>query len=193
MANKTIIQLTENTTPPAATSWLEIHREDTPDDHSERVNIDTLFEKAKAHWVSYLPEASPYTTASLVAATPTKILIPTTVKSSSDFALVDIGGGDMRVQYQGSTTKKFRIGMTTGMRASVDNCIVKLRMYKNATAEAGIYIIQKVGTGSDTNALGIEGWFELAPNDTISVWAESDLATTVTFDGTSINIWEEYL
>lgn len=191
MANKTIIQLTENTTPPAATSWLEIHREGAAE--SERVSIETLSNKVRAHLISYLPEASPYTTPSIAVNTPTKVLIPTTVKSSSDFAVVDIGGGDLRFQYQGSTTKEFRIGMTTGMRTGASNAIIKLRMYKNAAAEPGIYIIRKVGTETDTGALGIEGWFTLAPNDTISVWVETDTASTITFDGISINIWEEFL
>jgi hypothetical protein len=140
--------------------------------------------------ISYLPEGTPYTTPSLGAATPTKVLIPTTVKTAQDFALFDIGGGDIRFQYQGSETRSFRIGVTTGMQTSANNTIVKLRMYKNSAPEPGIYIPRKVGTGTDVGALGIEGYFTLDPLDTISVWVESSIAGTVTFDGISIVIIE---
>lgn len=187
----TIYDLTENPTPPKETTWLELHREGATE--SEKIRIEDLFKKTKSHLVSYLPEGTPYTSPTITAATPTKVLIPTTVKSSRDFAVVDIGGGDLRFQYQGTETKQFRIGMTTGMRTGASNITVKLRMYKNSVAEPGVYIPRKVSTGADTGALGIEGWFELAPNDTISVWIEVDENSTVTFDGVSINIWEEWL
>jgi hypothetical protein len=142
--------------------------------------------------ISYLPENTPYTTPTLTAATPTKILVPTTIKVARDFAIVDIGGGDLRFQYQGPETRGFRIGMTSGMTTSINNTIVKLRMYRNGSPEPGIYIPRKVGTGTDTGALGIEGYTELNadPGDTISIWVESSLGGTVTFDGLSIVIIE---
>lgn len=152
--------------------------------------------ESPSEWISYLPIGSDYTTPSLTAATLTKVLLDTTVKFSNDFALVDIGGGDFRVQYQGSVAKDFNIRMTTSMQTGTSNTIVKLRMYKGTTAspdviEPGVGIVRKVGTGTDTGALGIEGAFTLNPLDVVAVAVESSLGGTVTFIESSIVIQEK--
>lgn len=149
-----------------------------------------------SEWISYLPEGSNYTTPSFSAGVLTKLLIPTTVKFSNDFAIVDIGGGDFRVQYQGLVTRDFKVHMNTGLQTGASNTIIALRMYKGTVAspdniEPGVSIPLKVGTGTDTGALGLAGVTTLNPLDVIAIAAETSLTSTLTFIETSILIEEK--
>ena len=150
-----------------------------------------------SEWVSYLPVGSDFTTASFSAGVLTKLLIPTTVKFSEDFGIIDIGGGDMRVQYQGPTARRFRVHMSTGLQTGTSNTIIKLRMFRGTVAtpdviELGVGIARKVGTGSDTGAIGFASVFVANPLDVIAIAAETSLASTLTFIETSIIIEEDH-
>ncbi|MDB4261284.1 hypothetical protein N9878_00315 [bacterium] len=139
-----------------------------------------------SHWYSYLPELTPFATDPLVVNTPTKVKVPTTVLSKKDFQVTDIGGGDLRVQYVGTTTKAFSLHFVSGIRASSNNVLAKMRVYRNETPNPGTFIPRKIGVGADTGAVPMIGVTELAPLDTVSIWVEVDTAAIVTFDGTSI-------
>jgi hypothetical protein len=142
-------------------------------------------------YASYLPLDSIYTTPLLSAATPTKVLIPTAVKYSQNWALFDKGGGDFALRFVGEDSSRFHIDMSTSMQTSASNVIVKLFMYKNGVLEPGIAINRKVGTGTDTGALAITGSFDAAQNDYIEIFAEVDAASSITFIVTSIRIKED--
>lgn len=151
--------------------------------------------ESPSEWISYLPIGADHLTPSLSAGVLTKLLIPTTVKFSNEFAIVDIGGGDMRVQYQGAVARRFAIHANTGLQTGTSNTVVKLRMYKGTVAtpdvaEPGVGITRKVGTGTDTGALGFAGEFILNPLDVVAVAAESSLTSTLIFIETSIIITE---
>lgn len=142
-------------------------------------------------YVSYLSESTPFTTALIPANTLTKILIPTTVKSIQDFGIIDKGGGDFAIQYQGSTARTFKIFMSTGMATGTNNVIFDIYMYRNGVMEPGIGISRKVGTGADVGAIATLGEFVAQPNDTLEVYVKLSLASTVTFLRTSIIFTEK--
>lgn len=155
-------------------------------------DINELFRlsSAPSRWHSYLPEGTPFTTASIPANTPTKVKVPTTVISSNNFAVADIGGGDLRVQYQGDAPATFDIEIATGMRSSATLVQTKTRIYKNDTPIPGAYIPRTISTAGDTGAFPMTSVVTLDPLDTISFWVEGDKVTTFTFDGTSIQVRE---
>lgn len=140
--------------------------------------------------VTYLDDTSDFTTPSLTANTPTKILIPTTVKSKNDFELIDLGGSNFAWHYTGTEDTVFAVNMHTGMTTSANNVIVSFFTYKNGVKEQGLSANRKVGTGSDVGALGVTGEVALSTNDYIELYVETDGATTMTFIETSINICE---
>lgn len=137
-------------------------------------------------WVSYLPEGSDFTTASLVANTPTKVKIPTVIKTARDFAVVDRGGLNYAVQYQGPVARPFKIFMSTGLKSSTNNVTFNMYMFKNDVKEPGIGIPRKIGTGSDVGALAMVGEFVANPGDFLEIYLSVDLATTITFVRSSI-------
>jgi hypothetical protein len=140
---------------------------------------------------SYLPVDSLYTTPTISVSLPTKILIPTVVKYTNNWALFDKGGSDFALQFMGSDSSRFHIDMTTSLTTSASNVIVDLYMYKNGLIEPGVAIERKVGTGTDTGALAITGSFDAAQNDYIEIFVEVDVASTITFKLTSIRIKED--
>lgn len=149
-----------------------------------------------SEWVSYLPVGSDFTTPALSAGVATKILIPTTVKFSKEFAIVDIGGGDFRVQYQGPIPRSFNMRMTTSMQSSANNTQAHIQMFKGTTAspdvlEPGVSISRTIGTGADTGAFGVEGAFTVNPLDVIAIAASTSVAGTLTFIQTSIVVQEK--
>ena len=139
---------------------------------------------------SYLPDATPYTTASITAATPTKVLIPTTIKTSNEWAVAEVSTGNFAVQYTGATTESFKINMSTSMTTGTNNVVVEIFMYKNGILEPGIAIARKVSTGADVGAIAVTGEFSVAPNGYVEVYIKTDLTSTITFDKTSIIITE---
>lgn len=146
-------------------------------------------------YVSYLPESTPFTTAAIAANTPTKTLIPTTVKLIKDFGLYDKNGGvgdpDYAVQYQGDSTRTFKIFMSTAMATSVNNVVFDIYMYRNGIMEPGVGISRKIGTGADVGAIATLGEFTAEPNDYLEVFIKLSLAGTVTFYRTSIIFTEK--
>ncbi len=142
-------------------------------------------------YTSYLPTLSPYTTPSITASTPTKVLLPTTVKNSNEWAVADTGGGNMAVQYTGATTEMFKIFMSTSITSSNNNVVLDIMMYKNGVYEDGIKISRKISTGADVGSLAIVGEFEADEDDYVEIWINTDGTSTFTFSNTSIIITEK--
>lgn len=141
-------------------------------------------------WVTYLPKLTPFTTPSIILNTPTKILIPTTIKSANGFALFDTGGGNFAVQFQGAATATFEISLSTSMTTVTNNVLLGMMMYKNGVMEDGVNISRKIGTGADVGAMAVVGEFTVNPLDIIEIYIEVTSTTTVTFSETSIRITE---
>lgn len=141
-------------------------------------------------YVSYLPEDTPYTTPTFTANVPTKLLVPTTIKTVNGFALEDMGGGNIAVRYKGLVTTMFTVVMTTGMRSGSNNIVLNMYMYKNGVPEPGISTPRKIGTGSDVGAVTLSGEFEVSPNDYIELYAKVSNNSNIVFEQTSIVIVE---
>lgn len=142
-------------------------------------------------YTSYLPDASPYTTPTVVANTPTKIKIPTTIKSSLGFGIVDRGGGNLAVQYQGTKNIILRVFMNTGVQASANNSVFNIFIYKNDVKEEGLGTTEKLQTGSDVDNMMICGELDIAPGDFLEIWISTNLNSTYTFSRTSIMMFEK--
>lgn len=142
-------------------------------------------------YTSYLPDGTPYTTPLITLNVPTKLLIPTTIKSSLGWQVADVGGGNFAVQYSGESTETFKIFMSSSMTTSSNNTVVEIFMYKNGIVEEGVSIARKVGTGADVGALAVLGEFSASKNDYIEVYVKVSLSTSITFDKTSIIITEK--
>jgi hypothetical protein len=138
---------------------------------------------------SYLPVASPYTTPTLVGGTPTKVLIPTTVKEVRDFEL-DVPNTRWTLTTPNVVDRNLSIVMTTTLTSSSSNHDTVLMMYKNGALESGISIDRKIGTGSDKGAYAISGTFKMSTGDYIEVYVEDSSGGTLTFLRTSIKIIE---
>jgi hypothetical protein len=139
--------------------------------------------------VTYLPVSTSYTTPSLPAGTPTKVLIPTTVKTINSFGIVDLGGGDLAYQFQGAETAIFELSLSTGVIAGTNNTILAIEAYKNGILEPGAGSVRKLSS-ADVGNITITGEVTLSPMDTLAIYVTSTLTSTVTFSRTSIQVVE---
>lgn len=139
---------------------------------------------------SFLPSATPYTTPSISANTPTKLLLPTTVKTVKNF---ELDGVNLRYFLNNPTAvnKEFAIEMTSSVQTGANNTIVTFQLYKNGVLEEGVGIQRKVSTGADVGALSISGTVLLSHNDYVELYVTTTLSSTVTFIKTSISINEK--
>jgi hypothetical protein len=139
--------------------------------------------------VTYLPVESPYTSPSILAGVPTKMLLPTVVKSINNFALVDIGGGNMSYQFQGADPAIFTVLLETGVRSGTNNVSMILQVYVNGVYSLGLSTNRKIAN-LDLGNLTLLGEVSLEPLDTIAIYVETDLTSTITFSRTSIQVVE---
>jgi len=139
--------------------------------------------------VTYLPINTPYTSPTLTADVPTRILIPTTVKSLNKFGIVNIGGGVLAYQFQGDYPAVFSLSLNTGILSSTNNTILTIELYKNSIVEPGVSSIRKI-SNADVGNMSITGEIQLFPLDTISIYATSSLSSSITFSRTSIQVVE---
>ena len=142
-----------------------------------------------ARLASYLPIASPYTTPVLDAGTPTKLLLPTKVKTSHKFTLDAI---NERYFYDspGVTGKWFVVHMTTGISSSASNHTVTVEMYKNGVVEEGVGISRWISGGADQGAIALNGVVQLSDGDYIEVYVTDSTGGTITFSRGAITINE---
>ena len=142
--------------------------------------------------VTYLPPETPFITPSLAANTPTKLLIPTTVKTVNGFAVVDTGGGNLAYSLVDveATSYPFEISLSTAITASANNVELILNGYKNGSPEPGVTSEEKIGTGGEFAQAIVLGELNIAKGDYIEVWVEVDKICTLTFLRTAINIVE---
>jgi len=98
---------------------------------------------------TYLPIGQNYTTPPLLANTPTKVVIPVTVKFARDFAIA-AGGGE---QFTRDTTTIFELYSSTTMTTNTNNVVGKFYMYNNGVYVPGCAIQRKVGTGADVGTI----------------------------------------
>ena len=129
---------------------------------------------------------------SLLSNTPKKYILPVAAKEINGFGIFDPGGPNQSLQFQaeGETDVVFKLDASTSLTTSINNCNVKLLLYKNGSHVAGSIIKRKVGTGSDLGAMSIDSTFKASTGDLLEVYVESSSATDLTFIVTSIVILE---
>lgn len=142
-----------------------------------------------ARLISYLPIGSTYTTPVLVGGTPTKILVPTTVKSSNEFTL-DIPNSRYFFDAPGRSNVLFEVQFTTSILSSASNHLVTLELYVNGVLEDGVSIERFISGGADKGALAIIGGVFLSNTDYIEIYVTDSTGGTVTFDRLAITIRE---
>lgn len=140
--------------------------------------------------VTYLQVGSDFTTGTLSAGTPTKLLIPTTQKTAIGFEIQDLGGGNLAYVYTGTRTSDFKIFLESSIKAGANNTIIRLSARLNGIEINGVTTTQKTGIGSDVADITVSGSTEITTGDYIEVYAESSLESTITFIETSIDIFE---
>ena len=118
---------------------------------------------------SYLPIASPYTTPTLSAGVPTKLLIPTTPKSIKDFTL-DVGNSRWFLDDPTAANRLFIVHLTTSIITSITNHDVAIELYKNGAFEEGVSIERFIAAGTDKGSLALNGIVSLSDNDYIEVY-----------------------
>jgi len=139
--------------------------------------------------ITYLPRATPYTTASITSNTPTKLLLPTTVKYINNFELFDLGGGNLAYRYIGLATELFNTSLTTGLLTGTNNTVVTIEIYINGVFDEGLSALLKISS-ADVGNLTVNGVAELSTNDYIEIYVTTSLNSTVTFSRTSIVLLE---
>jgi len=138
---------------------------------------------------SYLPVASPYTTPTLLAGVPTKLLVPTTPKSIKDFTL-DIPNLRWFLDDPTALNKWFIVHTTTSVTTSASNHNITLEMWKNGILEEGVSIERFISGGADKCVLVINGMVQLSNTDYIEVYVTDSVTGTVTFERMAITINE---
>ena len=138
---------------------------------------------------TYLPVATPYTTPTLVAGTPTKIYPATTVKTIKDFTF-DTPNLRYYLDDETSVNRLFLINASTSMASNSSNHLVSLELYKNGVMEEGVGIDRWIAAGADTGALALTGVVEFSHNDYIEVYITNTVSGTITLSRLSINIIE---
>lgn len=142
-------------------------------------------------YTSYLPDSSPFTTATISSNTPTKIKLPTTIKHTNGFAVVDRGGTiGNSLQYQGTKAIRVKIFTNTGVQASANNSVFNIYIYKNDIKEEGVGTSEKLQTGNDIDNMMICGDVMIQPNDFLEIWISTNITSTFTFSRTTIMIYE---
>jgi len=139
---------------------------------------------------SYLPTASPYTTPVLSAGTPTKLLVPTTVKTVKEFTL-DAPNARYFLDAPGVVDREFDLGFSTSMSSVSSNHTVTLEMYKNGVLEEGVGIDRFISGGADVGAIGFTGTVLLSDTDYIEVYITASGGGAVTLSRLSISINEK--
>lgn len=139
---------------------------------------------------SYLLVASPYTTPALTAGEPTKLLVPTTVKTSNSFTL-DIPNERYFFDSAGRENVEFSVESTMGLSSSSTNHTVDVELWKNGAREEGVGISRWIASGADLGAIGLTGTVILSDGDFIEFYITNSTGGTVTLSRLSININEK--
>jgi len=115
----------------------------------------------------------------LGAATPAKAAGTTAAMQNNNFTASTTN----RLTYTGTTTLYFRVECTASMQTSGSgSSLVSLWLYKNAGAVTGAEIQRAVSTTADIGAGAVAAIVQLATNDYVELWVETDDGDDVQID-----------
>ena len=107
----------------------------------------------------------------LSAATPAKAAGTTAGMQNNNFT----ASTSNRLTYTGTTTLYFKVECTATMQTSgTAGCVGSLWLYKNAAAITGAEIQRSIATTADKGAAAVTAVVQLATNDYVELWVETD-------------------
>ena len=112
-----------------------------------------------------------------VTATPIKCAGTTTAMQNRYFT-----AGTNRLTYTGTRALYFNVLATLSMTASAATEI-KIFLYKNGSLITGTEIIRQVATAADEGAGATQGIVQLATDDYVELWCQTDDGDDVTIQG----------
>lgn len=138
---------------------------------------------------TYRPLNDPLTTASLSAATPTKVLVTNTEEQVNGFTL-DVPNSRYYVSDAGVVDREFSIGFSTSVTCNIGGgATLNIELYVNGVLVPNVGITRKFAN-ADTGTLSIVGTTTLSTNDYTEIYLTSDFAGTYTFQNTSVLLLE---
>jgi hypothetical protein len=137
-----------------------------------------------AHGTMYF--STPATT-TLAAATPAKASGTTTSQSLAGFTMP----ANNRLTYTGTATRHFHVGVNAGVtKAGGGATVGTMSIAKNGTVETGSKVTVTVQNTSDKQHMSTTWALDLATNDYIEVFLESDTGDDITIETSTVSIWE---
>jgi hypothetical protein len=137
----------------------------------------------------YMPTETPYTTPVLVADTPTKLVVPITVKTGKDFSF-DVANSRQFLDAPGVEGRWFLIHSTATITTSVSNQTVTVETYVNGVLIEGIGVTRFMAAATDEGSLVSIGATQLSHLDYVEIFITLTAAGTVTFKRLSVTINE---
>ncbi len=137
----------------------------------------------------YLPTAIPYTTPTLIADTPTKLVVPITVKTAKDFSF-DVANSRQFLDAPGVEGRWFLIHSTATITTSVSNQMVTVETYVNGVIVEGVGVTRFMAASTDEGSLVGIGATQLSHLDYVEIFITLTSAGTVTFKRLSVTINE---
>ena len=115
----------------------------------------------------------------LGATTPAKAAGTTAAMQNNNFT----ASTSNRLTYTGTTTLYFKVDCTASMQtAGSGSSLVSLWLYKNGSAITGAEIQRAVATTADIGAGAVSAIIQMAENDYVELWVETDDGDDVQID-----------
>ncbi len=138
---------------------------------------------------TYLPSATPFTTPTLAADTPTKLLIPLTHKTTKDFSF-DLPNLRWFLDLPSSSGQWFLAQASATITTSMPNQTVALDLYKNGVIVEGIGTSSFVAGGASEASFTGVGVTQFSHTDYFELYITLTATGTVTFKRLSVNLNE---
>jgi hypothetical protein len=139
---------------------------------------------ADAHGTMYFSTPAATT---LAAATPAKASGTTTSQSLAGFTMP----ANNRLTYTGTVTRHFHVGVNAGVtKAGGGATVGTMSIAKNGTVETGSKVTVTVQNTSDKQHMSTTWALDLATNDYIEVFLESDTGDDITIETSTVSVWE---
>lgn len=149
----------------------------------------TRLERDFSRFDTYLPIATPFTTPTLAADTPTKLLIPLTHKTTKDFSF-DLPNLRWFLDLPSSSGKWFLAQASATITTSMPNQTVALDLYKNGVIVEGIGTSSFVAGGASEASFTGVGVTQFSHTDYFELYITITATGTVTFKRLSVNLNE---
>lgn len=119
-----------------------------------------------------------------------------TIASATAAQAVDLTQGQIQnfsyssgtLTYTGTETAIFQVTVTLSFSHSVNNTLVEGWIYKNDTEQPNLEFHRKIGTGGDVGSSSLVGFVQLATNDTLKLYFNSDNDGDIIIENGNVNV-----